>query len=67
MPEGPLLVDGGGAVTQLELGQAERHLKDALVHLDRDEVFEAICHIKEALEKVEDHLSDAEELKGVGP
>lgn len=54
------------AVTQLELGQVERHLGDALVHLDKDEVFDAKCHIEIALEKIEDHLRDAEELEGAG-
>lgn len=54
-------MDEGEPMTQLELAQAERHLKDALDHLDEDRPFAALCHIKEALEKIEDHLSDADD------
>lgn len=52
----------GEAVTQLKLAQAERETSAAMHHLDRDQVFEAICHLKIALELLEDHLMDAGEF-----
>ena len=49
-------------MTQLKLAQAERETSAAMHHLDRDQVFEAICHLKIALELLEDHLMDAGEF-----